>query len=1296
MLKSIFKASLLTLAVSTSTHAQTTTESITIKWEEQPRQYQLSQEHTLNYLYFEGANYDETRPQYPIFSKQIRLNQYGDLSVRLVNEEYVPLNNKADIDLSEIDAIEFQTASSFTRRQPVGVVSFVPIRKNPMSGQYEKLIRADLQINISPKPSPYNSTSNSRNFTNTSKLSTGIIYKIAVTNTGVQKLDYDFLESLGVDVDNIDPRKIQLLGNGGKQLTERMNVPIDDDLLENRIVVMGESDGSFDPTDYILFYGVGTQNWSYNSTATCGNYTHSINPYTDESYYFIKIGTNNGLRISNRASTGTSNYTTNSYDALMHHEADETNLMEEEFALPPSGRVWYGESFRTTRTRNFDFNFKNRIESEPVIIQSDLAARAFTAGSATLRANGNLIGNPINITTTTVYIYSNYATRLRFPCSSNILSGQTLDLQINLNHPSSAANMWLNYLSLQARCRLSFDNGQMPFRDSRSLGQGNATYQLSNANNITIWDVTDPSAVFIQDYVGTGNISFGADANILREFVAFDNNQFYTPLTRGTVANQNLHGITTPPDAIFVVHSSLRAEAERLATHRRSHSNMTIDVIDVADIYNEFASGSPDVTAIRDFCRMLYQRETATNKFTHLLLLGIGSFDYKSLGVNRTEANNPNLIPLYETTESMHPIETYTSDDYFALLDDDEQMSRFSLLDIAVGRLPAATLAEAQTLVNKIIHYDSSTRMLRDWKNRICFVADDEDDNQHFNDAENVSNVAQQQDSVYNVDKIYLDAFQQVSASGGERYPDAKKALLDVLFKGSFIVNFFGHGGNDGWTQERIFTSSDISKLSNKDKLPLFITATCTFGAHDDPTTVSAGELLLLNPEGGAISLFTTVRVVIANDNATLVRHTFDVIFDKMQNGTMPTSGEILRLAKNNAAIFSPVNSRKFALLGDPTMTLSYPKYGVKTSQINNRAVSNQDTIKALDLVTISGEIIDDNGNKVSNFNGTIYPTIFDKQDRLYTLGNDVGKSYSDDFFLRKKIIFKGQASVVNGEFTFSFIVPKDINYNMGYGKISYYAENSNNLDAHDSYYNLVVGGSNPNPPTDNQGPEVLVYMNTEAFARGGMTDQNPNLLVKLYDEHGINTVRNSIGHDITGILKATETTNESTIVLNDFYESTKDDYTRGSILYPLKDLSPGSYSVTVKAWDVFNNPGEGSTEFVVAESADMALAHVLNYPNPFTTSTNFQFEHNLPYQSLDIQVQIYTVSGKLVKTINHPIHAEENNGYLINDIHWDGLDDYGDRIGKGVYIYKILVQAEETTESVKQSSAFQKLVILK
>ena len=1269
---------------------QSITQAIDIKWTDAPVAYKVSNEYTLYYYDFEGASFDDTQAQIPIWSTLIALDNNATVQARLVNTAYTTISANDLIDLSSISDIQINTTVAFKRKQPYVSVSFVPIRKNPSTGQYEKLVSASLQLSTTPISNP--SVVQARSFNNNSVLSNGNIYKVSIDKTGIFKLDRSFLTALGVDVDNIDPRMIQVFGNGGKALKESMLGPYVDDLVENTIYVEGESDGSFDPGDFILFYGTGTKTWELSDAVNCGNFVHKNNPYTDNSYYFIKIGTTNGQRVSDRSSVPNTNYTTDAYDALKHYEVDDVNLMEMEFALPPSGREWYGESFRITRTRDFNFSFTNRIETEPVSITSDLAVRVFSAGAASMSVNGQLLGNVATQATTT-YIYTDYAKRLSFPCVPTLYSGQDINTQISLNHSSSAAEMWLNYLTAQARCQLRFSTGLLPFRDFQTVGQGSATYTINNANNVTVWDVTYPNGIQ-RVATGSGTLSFGADATVLREFVAFDNNQFYTPTAIGAVDNQNLHGITSPPEAIFVVHASLLQEAERLAAHRRAHDNMTVDVVDVQDIYNEFSSGKEDVTAIRDFCRMLYERETTTNKFTHLLLFGIGTFDYKSIGSTRTTDNNPNLVPVYETQESMHPINTYTSDDYFALLDSTESMPVFSLLDIAVGRLPAANLTEATALVDKIIAYDSDPSFLRDWKNRISFVADDEDNNLHFYDAEGVASVSSQRDSVYNLEKIYLDAFKQVSTSGGERYPDAKNALLDNLFKGVFVMNYLGHGGEDGWTQERIFTSSDINALNNSDKLPLFITATCSFGPHDDPTNVSAGELLLLNPNGGAISLLTTVRVVIASHNERLVRNTFNVVFNKNFIGENLTTGEVMQLAKNNAAIAPPVNSRKYALLGDPTMKLSYPDYNVLTDSINGAVVSGLDTLGALQRVTISGRIVDDNGNLVNGFNGIIYPTVYDKEDRIYTLGNDDG-SFVDDFYLRKKIIFKGKATVSNGLFNYSFVVPKDINYAFGKGKISYYAQNNEDTDANGYYNGLVVGGSYPNAVADNEGPDVLIYMNDESFARGGITDNNPKLLIKLYDENGINTVGNSIGHDLTAKVIDPES-NQEEYILNDFYESDIDDFTNGTALYQLKDLAPGVHTVNVKAWDVYNNPGEGSTEFIVAASANLALEHVLNYPNPFTTNTNFQFEHNLPFMNLEVQVQVFTVSGKLIKTINHDVNAEANTGYRVSDINWDGRDDFGDRIGRGVYIYKIFVQAEGTTDKAKQSSEFEKLVILK
>jgi hypothetical protein len=546
---------------------------------------------------------------------------------------------------------------------------------------------------------------------------------------------------------------------------------------------------------------------------------------------------------------------------------------------------------------------------------------------------------------------------------------------------------------------------------------------------------------------------------------------------------------------------------------------------------------------------------------------------------------------------------------------------------------------------------------------------------------------------ILNVDKVYFDAFQQVPTSGGARYPKVQETINREMYRGLLALSYMGHGGGRGWAQERVLTNSDIARWENEHKLPLFVTATCSFAGYDGAGYTSAGEQVFLKADGGAIALFTTVRAVYTNSNFALNKAAMDQLF-VLSDNLRPTMGEILRLSKNtNASATFTENSRKFTMLGDPSQYLAIPILNVATTAINGQAVSAvPDTIRALQTVTVSGAVTDNNGNVVSDFNGIVYPTIYDKEVTLYTLGQDFPKSTVRAFDLQRNIIFKGRASVTNGLFTFTFVVPKDINYEYAKGKISYYAENQSQTDARGYFDNIIIGGTDPNGIQDDQGPLVEVFMNTEEFISGGVTDPNPTLLVKLSDDHGINVVGNSIGHDLSGVI---DQNTQNTYILNDFYEAALNDYTKGTIRYPLYDIEEGLHQVTVKAWDVANNSAEGFTEFLVTNGEKAALDHVLNYPNPFTTSTCFQFEHNMANQMLDVQGQIFTVSGKLAKTITAQVDA---TGYRVTDeIKWDGKDDYGDQLAKGVYLYKVKVNSlSDPSGQSSGESDFEKLVILK
>jgi hypothetical protein len=404
-----------------------------------------------------------------------------------------------------------------------------------------------------------------------------------------------------------------------------------------------------------------------------------------------------------------------------------------------------------------------------------------------------------------------------------------------------------------------------------------------------------------------------------------------------------------------------------------------------------------------------------------------------------------------------------------------------------------------------------------------------------------------------------------------------------------------------------------------------------------------------------------------------------------LQNGQFQTLGDVLRNAKNKTG--SSFNNRSFTLLGDPALRLTYPQHKVFTSLVNGKNTTQfPDTLSALEYVTISGFVSVDGVNPATDFNGIVTPTIFDKSSNRSTLGNDYLSSPVLNFTTQENVIFRGPVSVVNGQFTFSFVVPKDINLAYGYGKISYYAKKNNSLiDAHGALTNIIVGGFSENPFTDDTGPLVRLHMNNEQFVSGGITDENPDMLAFIQDDIGINTVGTGIGHDITAVLDG-NTSNP--FILNDFYESELDNFRKGKIRYPFRDLEEGPHTLTLKVWDVANNSTSASIDFVVVKNEELALDHVLNYPNPFSTNTQFFFEYNQPGIPVDVEIQIFTVSGKIVKTLRDKFTT---NGFRSDPIVWNGQDDYGDKIGRGVYLYKLKV----VTPEGKSAEKIEKLVIL-
>jgi len=836
----------------------------------------------------------------------------------------------------------------------------------------------------------------------------------------------------------------------------------------------------------------------------------------------------------------------------------------------------------------------------------------------------------------------------------------------------------LNYITLNGRSELTLFEDQLPFRDSRSVGMGTTSeFRVGNMDNSkVIWDVTDPDQPQYIDYSLSGTTaSFKVETSLQREFIAFDpgGDNFDTPRFSGeglgVVPNQNLHGLQHP-DMVILTPELFLEQAQRLAEHRTINDGMEVAVVLQQQVFNEFSSGVPDVSAIRNFMKMFYDRSAGESSYCrYLLLLGDGSFDNRgSVG----KVNNPNLLLTYQSEESLSPTRSYVSDDFFGILDTDESMYD-GLLDIGIGRLPVSTVEEASELVDKIIGYSSLDKQ-GEWRNQLCFVGDDEDSNIHMRQADELATYVKDHYPAYNINKIYLDAYTQEDLSTGPRYPDVTRAINDQVNRGALIVNYTGHGGPTGLAHEKITTTNDILSWSNKNMLPLFMTATCEFSRYDeydrpgDQEITSAGEDVLLNTKGGGIGLFTTTRLVYSGPNHVLNEKFYEVVFEKDEDQQNYRLGDIIAYSKNNTG--PGINKRNFTLLGDPSMRLVYPQHRVVTDSINGMSVNGAiDTLSAFQWVSVSGHLETRDGELMHDFNGMVYPLVFDKEKKIETLSNDDSPVYH--FQSRSNILYSGKTTVTGGQFSFGFFVPKDINYSFGSGKISYYS-NDQKLDAHGSYEGFSVGGIGSENASDSEPPVIDLFMNDSFFVSGGITDANPALLVYVNDNYGINTTGNGIGHNLIATL---DDDRVNAIILNEFYQARTNSYNSGTIRYPYSSLEPGKHEITVKIWDIHNNSAQSSLEFVVMESEEMLLENLFNYPNPFVDETWFNVEHNRPDREMRLVITIFNLSGEMVRKIDEQVYSP---GYRLEPVHWDATLSGGAKMGAGVYVYTVSLSTEE------------------
>lgn len=1093
-----------------------------------------------------------------------------------------------------------------------------------------------------------------------SVLREGIWLKIGITQSGVYRINQAALTRLNPAFVNADPRRLRLYSNGGGPLAQANATPRPSDLTENAIQVTGETDGRFDATDAILFFGQSPHTVRYDSTSR--RFGHQVNPYTDTTFYFLTIGSAPGLRLAERPAGGVANGpTVTTFDDYQFYEPENLKV-----PAVRSGREWLADYLTIDTTKTVAFDMPGLVPNTPVQLRVSVVAGATGSTQFRLSVNEQLVGSLL-MSTISGYEYDfqglartdTFLTRL--PTSGTSLR---LSLTFRKNGQYSAQG-YLNFLSVQARRELrQFDQPTWV----RRLPVGTVTVRQATSA-LRVWDVTNPSVPAAQAYTLSANQDAGWTANQPRDYFLFTDAQLGSPASIQPIANQNIHAQSTP-NLLIVTPATWQDQAERLAKFRREHDGLTVLVVTTQQVYNEFGSGQADPTAIRDAARYFYQKQAG--QLRYLLLVGDATFDYKNSTGALSSAQLANMVPVYESRESLHPVLSYSSDDYFGFMDAEEgewtETDRGDhKLDIGVGRLPVKSSQEAQTVVDKLIRYASDRSLVGDWQTRVMLVGDDGDYNTHQRDADQMANLIEQSAPAYRPERIFLDNFQQNAAATGPKAPAVNELISQGMNDGRLIINYSGHGGILGLADEQVVTLSDIQSWRNR-RLPLFVTATCQFGRYDDPSVNSGAELTLLSRSGGAIGLLTTTRPVYANTNLLLNEAFYKAVFTPV-GGQMPRLGDVMRETKNNSLI-GPVN-RNFALLGDPSMRLAYPQAQVTLTGVNGKSLTatRMDTLRALQTVELSGEI-QQNGQRVADFSGTVRLTLYDKATTLTTLGQKA-ESPKMTYQALVNTVFSGRVPVQQGRFVLRFTMPKDIDYTVGRARLYAYAVRTDSLsDATGSYDNLLIGGSIFADTVDTQPPVVsLAIVNGQLQGEiWRATGPNVTLRISLRDDRGINIARSGLGHELTAQL-----TDQKLVVLNDEYVAVGADGRQGEVVHTFRDVLPGTYMLRVKAWDINNNSTEGALTLVVSERPGVSLRAIRVSPNPITAESVVTAEHDRAGEPLDWTLGIYDLTGKL---LYQQMGQCTDCPSTLDVGTWDGRTSAGQILPNGMYMVNIQMHA--------------------
>lgn len=1095
-----------------------------------------------------------------------------------------------------------------------------------------------------------------------SALSSGKWVKIKVSESGMQYISDSQLSSMGF----AEPKNVNVYGYGGKIISETLNDSHPDDL--PLLPSVRTSNG-------LIFFGVDHILWE--PVSNISNYAHTMQPYSEESFYFLSDRpveplTEEWIDLSSTASLPVAD----SFIDRLVHEVDI-------FGPSVSGRTLLGEDLRSPQQLNFQLpgNIGNDA-ALTLVVGSNLSNAPGTLRFSSNNAKLNQSSSSIEAVKSTEQFMRSNTVRLN---ASNV--GEALSLGLSFSSSGVINFARLDYVEVEYERALNIPGDQLYFYFNES--EEVAAVVKGATQETEIWDVSVAHQPRKVKFTLSGSEARFKVSPGYREFIAFNPSKVSRAIqSAGVVANQDIHSMDSP-DLLIISPDEYLAAAERVAAMHRSQDGMKVCVLTPQQIYNEFSSGTPDLSAFRKVLKMWYDRDLASSgkqTIKYCLIFSRPSYDNKMATPTVKSAGYPR-VPIWQSPTGYTTNTSFSTDDFIGMLEDNTSslVMGNAKINVAVGRFPVRNLAEAQTAVDKLIAYTTNPEK-SSWRNNVMMIADDQDNGQHLDQSEKMYDqmIASNKGAHYQYERLYLDNFERKLTSVGLEYPEAKKRLLSKFEEGQALITYVGHANTVSWTHEHLLNWGDITSFNNT-RLPVLYAATCEFARWDDDE-YSGAEVMWAFPKTGIIATICPSRAVFINMNGPLSAKFGQFALITGSDGSPARLGDSY-INMKNAVTGNDDNKLRYALIGDPAMKMPVFGYTVETTDLHNTDLTSENVdlpvIEARSTPKLKGVITGPDGEIASDFNGYVYLKLYDAEKVVQTLGNgDEGKVmiYND----RKTKLFDGATRVENGEWETTIYMPSEIENNFTQGRITYYAVADDGREANGATDKFYVFGYDKNAPEDNDGPEIMKFvLNNDNFHNGDLSYKTPVVYASFRDDSGINISDAGIGHALMLTLDhKTVFSDISTFYMPDLFDNRQ-----GSVTYQLPELEPGYHELTLSVWDCANNSSYATINFNVAAVKQPDIYDISTSINADRSGVEFIIASDRPMAALSCNLEVFDINGI---RIWHSKSEDRTDSSSSLRFLWDYTTTAGNRVGKGIYVCRATV----VTPEGKTANKSKKIVI--